>query len=158
MNSIYFMFFNVVYLAIFSQQQQVNVFTQNNINTPAQYIQSNILTNTANQMVDNNNNEFDLAAHQQQQINFFDNNIGNDIEQQSSNTSKQINLDANSSRKGFDMSINLSSRSFVLSSNKKTHKHTFHKKLTKFNRNIYGKIILHKKSKHLVDVCFNWSK
>ena len=32
------------------------------------------------------------------------------------------------------------------------------KKLTKFNRNLYGKMTLHKKSKHLVDVCFNWSK
>lgn len=157
MKSIYFISLTIISLAAFSQQQG-NVFAQNNINVPTQYIQSNILTNVGNLNIDNNNNDNNPIA--QQQINFSDNAIGNVIEQQqqSSNSNKQINDDVNSNGKGFDMSFNFSSRSSNSSSNKKTHKHTFHKKLTKFNRNFYGKMTLHKKSKHLVDVCFNWSK
>ncbi len=157
MKATYFIALTVVSLTTFSQQQQGNVFAQNNINAPAQYIQSNVLTNVGNLNIDNNNNDNNPIV--QQQVNFIDNNIGNDIEQQqSSNSNKQTNDDVNSNGKGFDMSFNFSSRSSNSSSNKKTHKHTFHKKLTKFNRNFYGKMTLHKKSKHLVDVCFNWSK
>ena len=155
MKAIYFITLTLVSLTTFSQQQQQqqqgNAFAQNNINTSNRYIQ----TNVGNLNVDNNNNDNNPIA--QQQIKFIDNNIGNVIEQQqSSNSNKQINDDVNSNGKGFDMSFNFLSRSSNSSSSKKNHKHTFHKKLTKFNRNLYGKMTLHKKSKHLVDVCFNW--
>ena len=152
MKAIYVISLTVGSLTALSQQQG-NLFAQNNINAPAQYIQTNALTNVGNLNVGHNNNDTNSIA--QQQIN----TIGNDIEQQqSSNSNKQMNDDVNSNGKDFDMSFNFSSRSFNSSSNKKTHNHTFYKRLTKFNRNLYGKMTLHKKSKHLVDVCFNWSK
>jgi hypothetical protein len=49
-----------------------------------------------------------------------------------------------------------SSSSSSSSSKSKSQKRTFSKKLKKFERNFYGKMGSHKKSKHLVDVCFNW--
>ena len=153
MKAIYFLSFSLVSIVIFSQQQQGNIFAQNLINAPVQVIQTNIGNLNTDNINDNN------PIVQQQQINFIDNNIGNMNEpQQISNSNKQTNDVVNSNGKGFDLSFNFSSRSSRSSSNKKTHKHTFHKKLTKFNRNLYGKMTLHKKSKHLVDVCFNWSK
>lgn len=153
MKAFYFISFIVVSLTTFSQQQG-NLFIQNNINIPVQMIQNNALTN-----VDNNNIDSNPIAQQPQQINLSDNDIGNVIEQhQSSNSSKQTDDNLNNNGKSIDLSFNFSSRSSSSSSNKKTHKHTFHKKLTKFNRNLYGKMTLHKKSKHLVDVCFNWSR
>ncbi len=150
MKAIYFLSFSLVSITMFSQQQQQNVFALNNLNAPVQIIQtSNYLNN------DNN----DSNPIEQQQVDFIDDNISNiNQSQQNSNFNKQTNTLVSNNRKDFDMSFNFSSRSSRVSSNKKTHKHTFHKKLTKFNRNLYGKMTLHKKSKHLVDVCFNWSK
>lgn len=150
MKAICFLSFSLVSITMFSQQQQQNVFALNNLNAPVQIIQtSNYLNN------DNN----DSNPMEQQQVNFIDDNISNiNQSQQNSNFNKQTNNLVSNNRKDFDMSFNFSSRSSRVSSNKKTHKHTFHKKLTKFNRNLYGKMTLHKKSKHLVDVCFNWGK
>lgn len=149
MKAIYFISLTVVSLSAFSQQQ-VNVFVQNNINMPAQIIQtSNYLNNdnTANNPIE------------QQQINLIDNTIGNiDDSQQISNSFKQINDVISSNEKGYDNSFNFSLRSSRVSANKKIHKHTLQKKIIKFSRNVQGKMTLHKKSKHLVDVCFNWSK
>jgi len=141
----------IAFLSTFSQVQQAgNLFVQNNINMPIQTIQ------TANYL---NNDDNDNNPIEQQQLNFINDNISNINQlQQNINSNKQTNDVSNSNVKGFDMSFNFSSRSSNSSSNKKIHKHTFHKKLTKFNRNLYGKMTLHKKSKHLVDVCFNWSK
>jgi type 1 fimbria pilin len=149
MKAIYFISFIVVSLTTFSQQQQIqqNVFVQNNINIPVQ------ITQTTNHL-NNDNNPFE-----QQQLNFIDDNISNiNQSQRNINSNIQANDFASNNKKGLELSFNFSSRSSSSSSNKKMHKHTFHKKLTKFNRNLYGKMTLHKKSKHLVDVCFNWSK
>lgn len=142
----------IAFFSTFSQVQQAgNLFVQNNVNIPVQTIQTdNYLNND-----DNDNNPLE----QQQQINSIVDNISNINQlQQNINSNKQINDVISSERKGLEMSLNFSSRSSSSSSNKKIHKHTFHKKLTKFNRKLYGKMTLHKKSKHLVDVCFNWSK
>ena len=141
----------IAFLSTFSQVQQAgNLFVQNNINMPVQTIQ------TANYL---NNDDNDSNPVEQQQLNFINDNISNINQlQQNINSNKQTNDVSNSNGKGFDMSFNFSSRSSNSSSNKKIQRHTFHKKLTKFNRNLYGKMTLHKKSKHLVDVCFNWSK
>lgn len=133
----------------FSQQQQTgNLFVQNNINLPTQSIQNaNYLNN------DNSGNN----SVEQQQLNFIDDNVSNiNQSQRNINSDIQTNNVVSNNRKGLELSFNFSSRSLSSSSNKKMHKHTFHKRLTKFNRNLYGKMTLHKKSKHLVDVCFNW--
>jgi hypothetical protein len=70
----------------------------------------------------------------------------------SANSSKGINV---------SLDLNVRVRSFSSSSaasSSKTNRHTFSKKMKKFERHFLGKIGSHKKSKHLVDVCFNWSK
>jgi hypothetical protein len=141
----------IAFLSTFSQVQQAgNLFVQNNINVPMQIIQ------TTNHL---NNDDNDNNPLEQQQLNFIDDNISNiNQSQQNIKSNIQTNNVVSNNRKGLELSFNFSSRSSSSSSNKKTHKHTFHKKLTKFNRNLYGKMTLHKKSKHLVDVCFNWSK
>lgn len=151
MKAIYFISFIVVSLTTFSQQQQQeNVFVQNNINVPMQIIQ------TTNHLNNDNNDNNPL---EQQQLNFIDDNVSNiNQSQRNINSNLQTNNVVSNNRKGLELSFDFSSRSLSSSSNKKIHKHTFHKKLTKFNRNLYGKMTLHKKSKHLVDVCFNWSK
>ncbi len=138
----------IAFLSTFSQVQQAgNLFVQNNINVPMQIIQ------TANHLNNDNN------PLEQQQLNFIDDNISNiNQSQRNINSNIQTNNVVSNNRKGLELSFNFLSRSLSSSSNKKKHKHTFHKKLTKFNRNLYGKMTLHKKSKHLVDVCFNWSK
>lgn len=152
MKSIFILLFATFFLPSFSQEQFGNVFASTNSNEAIQIIQTNVLSNASNLNYDNNPIE-------QQQFNFED-NVSNIA--QTSNLSKSANNTINS-RVGNKMSLTLdfssrSSSSSSFSSSKKIHKHTFHKKLTKFNRNLYGKITLHKKSKHLVDVCFNWSK
>ncbi len=151
MKATYLIILLIAFFSTFSQIQQAgNLFVQNNINIPVQTIQNaNYLNND-----DNDNNPIE-----QQQRNFINDNISNiNQSQQSYNSIKQSNDVSDSNGKGLEMSFNFTSRSSASSSNKKIHKHTFHKKLTKFNRNLYGKMTLHKKSKHLVDVCFNWSK
>jgi hypothetical protein len=141
----------IAFLSTFSQVQQAgNLFVQNNINLPIQSIQTDYYLNNDN----NDNNPIE-----QQQLNFINDNISNiNQSQRNINSNIQTNNAVSNNRKGLELSFNFSSTSTSSSSNKKIHKHTFHKKLTKFNRNLYGKMTLHKKSKHLVDVCFNWGK
>jgi hypothetical protein len=151
MKATYLIILLIAFFSTFSQVQQAgNLFVQNNINIPVQTIQNtNYLNND-----DNDNNPIE-----QQQRNFINDNISNiNQSQQSYNSIKQSNDVSDSNGKGLEMSFNFTSRSSASSSSKKIHKRTFHKKLTKFNRKLYGKMTLHKKSKHLVDVCFNWSK
>ena len=161
MKSVFLLVFVGFFSASFSQQQFGNVYA-GNMNSPAQIIQTNILVNTANLNNDNNFNSNKSSDNNpiQQQVNYVDNNVGNEEQiQQSSNNSKQTN-DVISNGKAVKLSFDFSSRSSSSSgmSSKKTNRKTFHKKLSKFNRNFYGKLASHKKSKHLVDVCFNWSK
>ena len=147
MKTIYFISLSLVSLNTFSQQQG-NVVAQNNINIPMQTFQSNV----GNLSIDNNNNPII------QQIN-FNTNFGNIVQvAQISNSLNQADNKTNSNGNKFSLQRDFSSHSSSSSNSttKKTHKHTFHKKVNKFNRNFYGKMASHKKSKHLVDVCFNW--
>jgi hypothetical protein len=151
MKAAYLILITLVSLSTFSQQQQRgNLFYQNNGNIPVQYIQTyNSNLNSDNINTGNNFSE--------QQINYSNNTseVFSQIQQLSNANNQTL---SKGSIKGIDLSLKFSSRTASSSSNKKHHKHTFHKKINKFSRNFYGKMTLHKKSKHLVDVCFNWSK
>lgn len=130
----------------FSQQQQQlsNVSLANNINPVIQIAQTNLF----------NANDDNIGNQISQQGNFEDNN--DDISDEGLS-----NVRSSNSGNSIDLSISfkLSSRSLSSSSSSsksKYQKHSFSKKLKKFERNFYGKMGAHKKSKHLVDVCFNW--
>lgn len=142
---------------IVSQEQQLgNVSSENNANQPAQFAQTNMNSNIGN--LNNDNNQRNQII---KQLNLID-NIGNYIQTtQNNNSVKGGNKSITSNGNTFNFSFNISSRvisSSGSSSSSKYHKRTFSKKLSKFQRNFYGKMTSHKKSKHLVDVCFNWSK
>lgn len=137
-------------VSAFSQQQQqlTNVFLSNNSNPAIQIAQTNLF---------NANDDNNLGNQMSQQGN-FDENKNDDITdeglsnvRQSSSSSSVIDLNIS-----FKMPSRSSSSSSSSSSKSKSQKHTFSKKLKKFERNFYGKMGAHKKSKHLVDVCFNW--
>ena len=137
-------------VSVFSQQQQqlANVFLSNNSNPSIQIAQTNVF---------NANDDNNVGTQMSQQGNFNENKndditdegLGN--VRQSSSSSNMIDL--NLSFKIPSRSSSSSSSSF---SKSKSQKHSFSKKLKKFERNFYGKMGAHKKSKHLVDVCFNW--
>ncbi|MBA2613628.1 MAG: hypothetical protein H0U95_16820 [Bacteroidetes bacterium] len=78
---------------------------------------------------------------------------GNSYNQQDvSNLGSQINFNV-------DLSVSLRGRSFTRSSgSSSSHStaHIFSKKFAKFKRHFFGKMTLHKKSKHRLDVCFSW--
>lgn len=108
--------------------------------------------------------------------NVLDNNVGNQFNPQSQvleNNEEQIQsqqtaispqsfLNENKETKSINLSLDLSvsKRSFSTSSSSsssvKANRRTFHKKYSKFKRNFYGKLASHKKSRHQVDICFNW--
>ena len=139
------------YMSSQQQQQQMgNVYLANYMNPVVQVAQTSASSNVLINTDDNFGNE------QSQQGNFNDNN--SNIQYQSMNNVNQ----AGHSNKGIDFSfsLNISSRSSSASgssSSSKLNKHTFAKKFNKFERNMYGKLGSHKKSKRLVDVCFHWS-
>jgi hypothetical protein len=137
-------------VSAFSQQQQqlTNVFLSNNSNPAIQIAQTNLF----------NANDDNNLDNQMSQEGNFDENKNDDIMdeglsnvRQSSSSSNAINLNLS-----FKMPSRYSSSSSSSSSKSKSQKRTFSKKLKKFERNFYGKMGSHKKSKHLVDVCFNW--
>lgn len=139
--------FSISFLAsttLFAQQQQLsNVWVQNNINPPVQNFRGN-MSNVVND----------------------DNNVGNDIQQQRfENVNNPIQIQqsfgnvSNSNKDiSFDLSFNSKSSASTSSSwsSSKTNRKTFSKKVSKFKRNFYGKLAGHKKSRHQVDICFNW--
>lgn len=145
MKTLYFIISVLITNTIFSQQQSGNVYNKNNTNPQIQLAQTNSLISNIN---DDNN----LSNQTIQQVNFMNDLKDNvPLVQNSAFQSGNVN--------NFSLSFDLYSKASSLnsSSNFKSHKHTFNKKMHKFNRNFYGKMSLHKKSKHLVDVCFNWS-
>lgn len=132
---------------IFSQQQLGNIYNKNVANLPVQLSQTNVLKN-------NLNDDTNFSDQMSQQGNFI-----NDVEENSLLTQKSISNSSNET--SLNLSFNVFKRSSSTSLNSYSgsgsHKRSFNKKMNKFNRNFYGKINSHKKSKHLVDVCFNWS-
>jgi len=137
-------------VSVFSQQQQqlANVFLTNNSNPAIQMAQTNVF---------NANDDNNVGNQMSQQGNFDENKNDDVIDEglgnvrQSSSSSNAIDLNLS-----FKMPSRSSSSSSSSSSKSKSQKHVFSKKLKKFERNFYGKMGAHKKSKHLVDVCFNW--
>lgn len=137
-------------VSAYSQQQQqlANVFLTNNSNPTILIAQTNLF----------NANDDNNVGNQMSQEGNFDENKNDDIMdeglsnvRQSSSSSNAINLNLS-----FKIPSRSSSSSSSSSSKSKSQKHVFSKKLKKFERNFYGKMGAHKKSKHLVDVCFNW--
>ncbi len=150
MRKIIFSSIILVSFSTFAQQQQIgNIFLVNNSNPPAQAFQGNLI-NTSNINDDNNLGNIML---QQSNVNEANQNY---VQSKQLNNKTNQSQSINSSGSNFNMSFSRSSA--VSSSGAKVHKHTFSKKLKKIERHFYGKIIGHKKSKHRVDVCFNWSK
>jgi len=150
MRYIFFLSFIGLSVSTFSQQQQqlANVFLTNNSNPIIQIAQTNLFN------ANDDNNE----GNQMSQQGNFDKNKNDDITDevlgnvsQSSSSSNAIDLNLS-----FKMPSRSASSSSSSSSKSKSQKHTFSKKLKKFERNFYGKMGANKKSKHLVDVCFNW--
>lgn len=108
--------------------------------------------------------------------NVLDNNDGNQFNPQSQtleNNEEQIQtqqaatpaqsfVNENKESKSLNLSLDLSaskrafSSSSSSSSSVKANRRTFHKKYSKLKRNFYGKMYAHKKSRHQVDICFNW--
>jgi hypothetical protein len=131
---------------IFSQQQQLgNVELANNSNISMQTFQSNVLINQSNSSF--NDAEIQRTIKQVNTSSLNSNII------QASNSLKQPSISNKNSGSSFNFSFKLSSKKSN-NSNSKFKKHTFSKKFKKFERNVFGKIGIHKKSKHLVDVCF----
>ena len=136
-------------VSVFSQQQQqlANVFLSNNSNPAIQMAQTNLF----------NANDDNNVGNQMSQQGNFDNNKSDDSSDEGLSNVSQ----SSSSGNAIDLNLSFkmpsrSSSSSSSSSKSKSQKHTFSKKLKKFERNFYGKMGSHKKSKHLVDVCFNW--
>lgn len=133
----------------FSQQQQqlANVFLSNNSNSAIQIAQINL---------SNANDDLNMDNQMSQQGNFNDNK-NDDISDEGLSNVRQSSTSNNTI--DLNLSFKIPSRSSSTSSSKaKSQKHSFSKKIKKIERNFFGKIKSNKKSKHLVDVCFNWSK
>lgn len=130
-------------LSIVAYSQQQNLWVQNNINPPVQQFSGNF-SNIAN--TDNN------VGNEIQQQSFVNENNPIQVQQAFSNGSSK-NRDIN-----FDLTFNSKSSISATSSwsSSKTNRKTFTKKVSKFKRNFYGKLAGHKKSRHQVDICFNW--
>lgn len=136
-------------VSAFSQQQQqlANVFLSNNSNPAIQMAQTNLF----------NANDDNNVGNQMSQQGNFDENKNDDLSDEGLSNVRQ----SSSSGNAIDLNLSFkmpsrSSSSSSTSSKSKSQKHSFSKKLKKFERNFYGKMGAHKKSKHLVDVCFNW--
>ena len=133
-----------------------------NIQTPSN--QNNINNNDINAPIVNEINMPDLQLKSNineaiQVQNFVNVDQGSNPfpQQENTNVGNQFNLN-------MDLSINLNGlnkikvrESSSSTSNRSTNR-IFYKKLAKFKRNFFGKLSSHKKSKHRLDVCFNWKK
>lgn len=146
----FFLLFSGLSITAFSQQQQQqfsNVFLANNSNPVIQIAQTNLF---------NANDDKNTGNQMSQQSNFDENNNA-DITDDGLSNVRQSSSSANNIDLGLSFKLSSRSSSSSSSTSKSKHqKHSFSKKLKKFERNFYGKMGAHKKSKHLVDVCFNW--
>lgn len=134
--------------ALSQQQQQLsNVYLSNNRNPDIQIVQTNLIN------IDKDNN---AAIQMSQQGNFDENNSIYDISDEGLSNVRQSSSSGNAIELNLSFKMPSRSSSSSSSSKSKSQRHTLSKKLKKFERNFYGKMGAHKKSKHLVDVCFNW--
>jgi|GEM_PF-4847489 len=137
-------------VSAFSQQQQqlqlTNVYLTNNSNQAIQIAQTHL---------SNTNDDSNMDNQMSQQGNFND-NTNDDISDEGLSNVRQSSTSSNTIDLNLSFKMPSRSSSSSSSSKSKSQKHTFSKKLKKFERNFYGKMGAHKKSKHLVDVCFNW--
>lgn len=141
-------------------RNKTNIVSVSGPNNRSDLTNLHVNDNPINTNSDNNlGNQFD-----NQQL-LIENNANLIQSQQTANASEQNNkvaqnVSANNS-KGINVSLDLNVRvhsfsSSSAASSSKTNRHIFSKKMKKFERHFLGKIGSHKKSKHLVDVCFNW--
>lgn len=129
------------------QQQLSNVYLSNNSNLAIQIVQTNLIN------IDKDNN---AAIQISQQGDFDENNSIDDISDEGLSNVRQSSSSVTAIELNLSFKMPSRSSSSSSSSKSKSQKHTLSKKLKKFERNFYGKMGSHKKSKHLVDVCFNW--
>ncbi|MDO9001483.1 MAG: hypothetical protein Q7W45_17080 [Bacteroidota bacterium] len=127
-------------------QPIINVVTQNNSNA------SNSASGNESNPISQMNNFVNNTDLQIQSVS----NDGNSFPQQEQTNS------GNQTSFNLDLSLNLSGHSIIkaksYSSGTSSHvkNRMFAKKVAKFKRNFFGKLSSHKKSKHLLDVCFAW--
>ena len=115
----------------------INESAINNINKLSQNIS---LTNNSDIQVKNFIS--DVSKNPQKQ--FINIGIGNQL-----NLSVDLSLNVNTKS-----TVKYSSSSAGSTSHSKSR--TFGNKMAKFKRNFFGKLSLHKKSKHRIDICFVW--
>jgi hypothetical protein len=136
------------------------------INTPSNTINlpkniNSIETNIAkestsiNQMVNFENNS-DPSIQNDSNPFSQELNIGEQTFKNVETPQMNINLDLSLNLKGNSVIRSRSTSSSTSSSHAKNR--VFSMKLAKFKRNFLGKLSSHKKSKHRLDVCFNWKK
>ena len=133
--------------ALSQQQQQLSNVYLSNSNPAIQIVQTNLIN------IDKDNN---AAIQIGQQGNFDENNSIDDISDEGLSNVRQSSSSVTAIELNLSFKMPSRSSSSSSSSKSKSQKHTLSKKLKKFERNFYGKMGSHKKSKHLVDVCFNW--
>lgn len=112
--------------------------------------EDNIVTNLSDNNLGNQFNplaqviENKVVQIQSQQVNIPSQSFVTEVK-----ASKSVNV-------SLDVSVSMKSFSSSSGSSAKANRRTFHKKYHKFKRNFYGKLFAHKKSRHQVDICFNW--
>lgn len=140
MKIIQFLFFVLISIDMYSQNSENGNIQNNILNNPPQIIQSaysNVYQSNENPIVQNQT-------------------IIDNVEQSNKSFDLENEFKSSYNKDSYASSRNVSG--YSASSSNKVNRKIFHKKLNRFNRNVYAKIFSHKKSKHLVDVCFNWSR
>lgn len=118
---------------------QANNVSDNNVGNSFDN-QAGNLFNPPAQMLENNDTKI------QQQIIVISEIKTNSVKE---NKSINVSLDVSVSRKVLSSSSGSSSSS-------RSNQRILFKKYAKFKRNFHGKLSSHKKSRHRVDICFNW--
>lgn len=126
----------------------------NFVNNSDEQIQVLVSDNNVGNVNDNNNdNNFNSPVLE---------NVSNKVPVQQAVNYFQLAINDSKEEKagGFKMEINISQKVVLSktasSSSVRANRRTFQKKYAKFKRNFNGKLSAHKKSRHQVDICFNW--